>query len=71
MTASSSYHEQYHPYYGRLNEERGEGLWCADVHAGSDRFLQVDMGAKRMVCAVATRGTQKQYASYTTRFRVA
>ena len=58
MTANSHFGSSYYPYYGRLNEIRGYGAWCAlqlKTPAGTN-YLQVDMGAVHSVCAVATQG---------------
>ena len=49
---------QYQPYYGRLNGQRGSvGAWCTKINNDRTDYLQVDMGAVRSVCAVATQGT--------------
>ena len=55
MTASSFYSNQY-PYYGRLNETRGEGGWCPKNKSDRTEYLQVDMDEVRSVCGVATQG---------------
>ena len=55
MTASTFYDSRYHPYYGRLNENRGLGGWCTKTTTDRTDYLQVDMGAVRSVCAVATQ----------------
>ena len=55
MTASSFYSSSYYPYFGRLNGNRGVGAWTPDKTDKTD-YLQVDMGAVRSVCAVATQG---------------
>ena len=56
ITASSYYSANYHPYYGRLNENRGYGGWCTNTTTDRTDYLQVDMGAVYSVCAVATQG---------------
>ena len=56
MTASTYYSGSYHPYYGRLNENRGNGAWCTKTKTDRTDYLQVDMGAAHCVCAVATQG---------------
>ena len=56
MTASSYYNSDYYPYYGRLNDNRGYGAWCAATTTDITDYLQVDMGAVHSVCAVATQG---------------
>lgn len=50
MTSSSAY-MQYYPYNGRLHGASG---WCSST--SRDGFIQVDMGALKSVCAVATQG---------------
>ena len=52
MTATSIY-RQYYSYQGRLNGESG---WCAGSKEITDDYLQVDMGAEYLLCAVATQG---------------
>ena len=56
MTASSYYDNTYYPYYGRLNENRGDAAWCTKTETDRTDYLQVDMGAVHSVCAVATQG---------------
>ncbi|KAL9952642.1 hypothetical protein ACROYT_G039920 [Oculina patagonica] len=64
MTASS-YYLQYYPYMGRLNGEKG---WCQGTSTISNDYLQVDMGALRTICAVATQG--KKNGSYVTSYKL-
>ena len=57
ITASSLHDSRFHPYYGRLNGRRGlRGAWCTKTTDDRTDYLQVDMGAVRTVCAVATQG---------------
>ena len=56
MTASTYYSGGYYPYYGRLNGTRGDGAWCTRSTFNRTDCLQVDMGAVRSVCAMATQG---------------
>ena len=56
MTASTTNSDKEYPYYGRLNEGRGYGVWCPDTRSDRTDFLQVDMGTEHLVCAVATQG---------------
>ena len=57
ITASTFYSIVLPPYYGRLNERRGpHGAWCTKTADDRTDYLQVDMGAVRSVCAVATQG---------------
>ena len=64
MTASSNY-LQYYPYKGRINGETG---WCQGTSTIGNDYLQVDMGALRTVCAVATQG--KKNGSYVTSYKL-
>ena len=57
MTASSYHNSRYYPYYGRLNENRGNKAWCTTTRTDRTDYLQVDMGAVYSVCAVATQGS--------------
>ena len=57
MTASTLHDSRYHPYYGRLNENRGNRAWCTKTTTDRTDYLQVDMGSVRFVCAVATQGS--------------
>ncbi len=56
MTASTFYNNNEHPYYGRFNENRGDGAWCPKTKSDRTDYLQVDLGAVRSVCAVAIQG---------------
>ena len=53
---SSSHHSDYHPYLGRLQETKGNGVWCTKTTSDRTDFLQVDMGVVHVICAVATQG---------------
>ncbi|CAH3160204.1 unnamed protein product, partial [Pocillopora meandrina] len=52
ITASSNY-LSYYPRKGRLNGDSG---WCQQSSKITDNYIQVDMGAGRTVCGVATQG---------------
>ena len=56
MTASTIASSSYYAYYGRLNGNRGRKAWCTESTTDRTDYLQVDMGAVRSVCAVATQG---------------
>ncbi|XP_020607881.1 protein turtle homolog A-like isoform X2 [Orbicella faveolata] len=58
MTASTYYSNLYYPYYGRLNEDRGNGAWCTKKRTDRTDYLQVDTGAVHSVCAVATQSAR-------------
>ena len=70
ITASTFYgplsSNPYYAYYGRLNDNRGRGQWCPITKSDRTDYLQVDIGAVRSVCAVATQaGKEGQWtASY-------
>ena len=55
MTASSQDKNRCRPANGRLNGIRGDG-WCTVVKDSTTDWLQVDMGTRIQVCAVATQG---------------
>ncbi|XP_068753272.1 discoidin domain-containing receptor 2-like [Montipora capricornis] len=59
ITASSIYNSEYHPYYGRLNEDRGHRAWCPKTETDRTDYLQVDMSAVHFVCKVATQGSKR------------
>jgi len=69
MTASTYYSKYYYPYYGRLNESRRNGAWCAKTKTDRTDYLQLDMGAAHSVCAVATQGPRSGSA-WTTSYKV-
>lgn len=69
MTASTFYNNKVeYPYYGRLNETRGNGGWCASDNDKGD-YLQVDMMKVYSICAVATQGLRRQ-RYWTTRYKL-
>ena len=69
ITASSSFGSNYQPYYGRLNGRRGVAdAWCPNTENDRTDYLQVDMGAVRSVCAVATQGATGR--SWVTSFKL-
>ena len=61
MTASTIYSGGYVPSYGRLNSSRGGERWCPKITTDRSDYLQVDMGAARSVCAVATQRRSSEY----------
>ena len=64
ITASSNY-LSYYPRKGRLNGDSG---WCQQSSKITDNYIQVDMGAGRTVCGVATQG--KANGSFLKSYRV-
>ena len=69
MTASTFNSSSFYPYYGRLHENRGKGGWCTKTTNYRTDYLQVDMGAVRSVCAVATQGPRRT-PEWTTRYKL-
>ena len=69
MAASTYFDSRFHPYFGRLNETRGDGAWCTNTTIDRTDYLQVDMGAAHSVCAVATQG-EKVGSFWTTSYKV-
>ncbi|EDO27593.1 predicted protein, partial [Nematostella vectensis] len=52
FSATTIYDSRYHPYYARLNGSPG---WCRSGSSTSN-YLQIDLNAVFVVCAVATQG---------------
>ncbi|EDO27743.1 predicted protein, partial [Nematostella vectensis] len=52
FSATTIYDSRYHPYYARLNGSPG---WCRSGSSTSE-YLQIDLNAVFVVCAVATQG---------------
>ena len=70
MTASTFYNSNYHPYYGRLHENRSAGnRWCPKTESDRTDYLQVDLGTVGSVCAVATEGVQS-HGEWTTSYKL-
>ena len=70
MNASSFYDSAVFPYYGRLNASRGGGAWCPKTPTDRSDFLEVDMGAVRSVCGVATQGQASSHRDWTKSFKL-
>ena len=68
LTASSQYGTGHKPAYGRLNGNRGDG-WCAEKADRNDDWLQVDLGKRIQVCAIATQG-DRDGDEWTTDFKL-
>ncbi|XP_078382673.1 uncharacterized protein LOC144665316 [Oculina patagonica] len=62
---SSTVYLQYYSYHGRLHGVSG---WCPSTKTDRNDFIQVDMGAVRAVCAVATQG--KPNGSFVTSYKL-
>ncbi|XP_042214831.1 uncharacterized protein LOC121861250 [Homarus americanus] len=58
LTASSAHDNIVGPHRARLGMEGGGGAWCprSTVDARQKEWLEVDLGASRLVTAVATQG---------------
>ncbi|XP_048579514.1 uncharacterized protein LOC5502674 isoform X2 [Nematostella vectensis] len=52
FSATTIYDSRYHPYYARLNGSPG---WCRKS-SDTSGYLQIDLNAVFVVCAVATQG---------------
>ena len=55
MTASSDDGTNLKSYDGRVNMKKGWYRWCPSTSTDQSDYLQVDIGAVRNVCAVATQ----------------
>ena len=64
MTASSDSGTHFKSYDGRVNMKKGWYRWCPSSSTDQSDYLQVDIGAVRDVCAVAT---QKRHSTEYTR----
>ena len=70
ITASSYYDSYYYPYYGRLYETRGRG-WCPKTKSIRSEYLQIDLGARHALCAIATQGINHVAISeWTSRYKL-
>ena len=63
MTASSDAGTNFKSYDGRVNMKKGWYRWCPSTKTDQSDYLQVDIGAVRDVCAVATQ--KKDSTEYT------
>lgn len=69
MTSSTSrYNGHYMAYYGRLNDNRGDG-WCTQSCCRSQDWLKVDLGKTFQICGVATQAT-RNYDEWVTDFNL-
>ena len=62
MTASSDAGTNFKSYDGRVNMKKGWYRWCPSTTTDRSDYLQVDIGAVRDVCAVATQSRYWQHA---------
>ena len=69
MTASSYASSGFYPHYDRLNGKSQYRAWCPGSPRDRTDYLQVDMGAVRSVCALATQG-DRLHDERTTSYKV-
>ena len=62
MTASSEAGANLNSYDGRVNMKKGWYRWCPSTKTDQSDYLQVDIGAVRDVCAVATQRRHSEHA---------
>ena len=62
MTASSDAGTNFKSYEGRVNMKKGWYRWCPSTKTDQSDYLQVDIGAVRDVCAVATQRRHSEHA---------
>ena len=62
MTASSEAGPNLNSYDGRVNMKKGWYRWCPSTKTDQSDYLQVDIGAVRDVCAVATQRRHSEHA---------
>ncbi|KAM9416642.1 contactin-associated protein-like 2 [Salvelinus alpinus] len=68
FTASSVFTSGYAPGYAKLNQRGGAGGWSPQ-DSDSYPWLQVDLGSRKQVVAVATQGRYSS-SDWTTRYRL-
>ncbi|CAH3183640.1 unnamed protein product [Porites lobata] len=62
MTASSEARTLLRASNGRVNMKKGWYRWCPSTKSDQSDYLQVDIGAVRNVCAVATQSRHSEHA---------
>ena len=62
MKATSDAGTNFESYNGRVNMKKGWYRWCPSSPTDRSDYLQVDIGAVRNVCAVATQSRHWQHA---------
>ncbi len=70
ITASSFYNNNYKPAYGRLNKDIGTCAWTTAAGRKSNSWFQVDLGQLATVTGIATQGSCKAGAEWTTSYTV-
>ena len=70
ITASSSYSSSHKPAYGRLNRVLGSCAWTTTSGGKSNSWFQVDLGEFATVTGIATQGSCKASAEWTTSYTV-
>ena len=66
FTASSFIANVANPFFARLNENRGEGVWCASEPL-EDEWLEVDLGRNFVICGIRV---QAGFIGYVTKFKM-
>ena len=70
ITASSFYNSNYKPAYGRLNRVIGTCAWTSTTRGRTNSWFEVDLGQLAAVKGIATQGSCKAYAEWTTSYTV-
>ncbi|XP_035669067.1 uncharacterized protein LOC118411132 [Branchiostoma floridae] len=60
INASSSHHDSYQPYHGRLNGVAGHGAWAPQTSV-IGQWLQVDLGVLKRVTGTVIQGRHTTY----------
>ncbi|XP_028413903.1 lactadherin-like [Dendronephthya gigantea] len=70
ITASSSYNENYKPYYGRLKRPGPSCSWAPTTGGRVGSWFQVDLGKMTTVTGLATQGQSCGYSEWATTYSV-
>ncbi|KAJ8367709.1 hypothetical protein AAFF_G00311260 [Aldrovandia affinis] len=68
FTSSSMFSSSYAPGYAKLNKRGGAGGW-SPLDSDHYPWLQVDLGSRKQVSAIATQGRYSS-SDWTTRYRL-
>ncbi|CAL8398125.1 unnamed protein product, partial [Arctogadus glacialis] len=68
FTSSSVFTNGYAPGYAKLNRRGGAGGW-SPLDSDHYQWLQVDLGSRKQVSAIATQGRYSS-SDWTTRYRL-
>ncbi|XP_019622321.1 PREDICTED: lactadherin-like [Branchiostoma belcheri] len=69
ITASSYYHPDLRPLYGRLNGVRGHGSWAATTSI-IGQWLQVDLGEMKRVTGTVIQGRNRGAEQWVTSYKL-